>query len=123
MKSSLVDCWINQLAIQELREQEVEVQRQNLQMHPDRFRDFTAMTYEGDDGDCLEITAMLLIALLRVEFVGFSDRGDAQDAAVSNRLAFAFAYPSLVSLQCIKSFFATELPALLSDAQRASVWR
>ena len=117
MKSFLVDCWINQLAIQELREQEVEVQRQNLQTHPDRFRDFTAMTYEGDDGDCLEI------ALLRVEFVGFSDSGDAQDAAVSNRLAFAFAYPSLVSLQCIKSFFATELPALLSDAQRASVWR
>ena len=67
MKSFLVDCWINQLAIQELRGQEVEAQRQNLQTHPDRFRDFTAMTYEGDDGDCLEITALLLIALLRVE--------------------------------------------------------
>ena len=72
VKSFLVDCWLNQFSILEMRGQEAEMQRQNLQMHPDRFREFSAITYEGDNGECLEMVAMLLIALMHVEFVGLS---------------------------------------------------
>lgn len=63
---------MNQLLILEMRSQKTEVQRQNLRMYPDRFHEFTATTYEGDNGDCLELVAMLLITLLHVEFVGLS---------------------------------------------------
>ena len=60
---------MNQLRILEMRSQEMEAQRQSLQMHPDHLSEFTSMTYDGDNGDCLEIVAMLLIALMHVEFV------------------------------------------------------
>ena len=114
MKEFLVECWSAQLTILELRSKEVAEHRINLQQNiSSDLSEYQAMTYEGDNCDCLEVVAFTMITLIETQF----------DASVSNSLAFVFAYPSLVSLQNVKAFYMTELPKLLTDEERASVWK
>ena len=99
MKEFLVECWSAQLTILELRSKEVAEHRINLQQNiSSDLSEYQAMTYEGDNCDCLEVVAFTMITLIETQF----------DASVSNSLAFVFAYPSLVSLQNVKAFYMTE---------------
>ena len=113
VKEFLVECWSAQLSILELRSKEVTEHRITLQQNaPTEMNDYQAMTYEGDNCDCLEVVALTMITLMKTQF----------DASISNSLAFVFAYPSLVSLQNVRIFFMTELPKQLKDEERAAVW-
>ena len=70
VKSFLVDCWELQLCIQENRYRETSQNRANL-IHNlmQENGNYVPNTFEGENGDCMELVAGLLITLTKTEFV------------------------------------------------------
>ena len=70
VKSFLIDCWELQLCIQERRYRETSNQRANLiQNIMQENGNYIPETFEGENGDCIELVACLLITLANTEFV------------------------------------------------------